>query len=197
MGLVRDELLHHRQVVDRLLAGLLADIEAAAAIVTAALAAGRTLFLFGNGGSAGDAQHLAAELVGRYRVADRPPLPAIALTTDSSALTAIANDFSFADVFARQVEALVRPGDVAIGLSTSGNSENVAQGLIAARRAGARTIALLGGSGGRILPLCDLAIVVPEDATPRIQEMHILIGHILCAAVDAAWTEPRDLTGGP
>jgi D-sedoheptulose 7-phosphate isomerase len=187
MSTVRDELQRHRDVVDRVVATLTEPIEAAAAVIIASLRAGGKVLLFGNGGSAADAQHIAAELVGRYVAPDRRPLPAIALTTDTSALTAIANDFSFATVFERQVEALAGPGDVAIGISTSGDSDNVLNGLIAAERAGARTIALLGRSGGRIRPRCELSLVVPADETARIQEMHILIGHILCAAVDAAF----------
>lgn len=139
---------------------------------------GRILF-FGNGGSAADAQHLAAELVVRYRV-NRRPLAAIALTTDSSILTACANDFSYDDVFARQVEALMRPGDVAIGISTSGNSPNVLRGLEAARRLGGIAAGLSGRDGGAMREVCDPLIVVPSTVTARIQEMHILIGHALC-----------------
>ncbi|MFO1128791.1 MAG: D-sedoheptulose 7-phosphate isomerase [Rhodospirillales bacterium] len=189
MSLVRDELVRHREVVDRVLDGLVGGIERAGTMVVDSLRAGGTLFIFGNGGSAADAQHIAAELVGRYLAKKRKALPAIALTTDTSALTAIANDFSFATVFERQVEALARPGDVALGISTSGESENVLLGLKAAQAAGAATIALLGRSGGRIASVCDLPLVVPSDETPRIQEMHILIGHLMCAHVDTAFTE--------
>ena len=185
MSAVRDGLLRHRTVVDRVLEDLVGGIEHAAEMVAQVLRAGGKVLLFGNGGSAADAQHIAAELVGRYLAPNRRPLPAIALTTDTSALTAIANDFSFASVFERQVEALARPGDMAIGISTSGESENVLRGLRAARGIGAQTIALLGRSGGRIASACDLALVVPADETPRIQEMHILIGHLICAHIDA------------
>src|SRR5208282_1869296 len=128
------------------------------------------------GGSAADCQHIAAELVIRYK-SDRAPIAAIALTTDTSALTAGANDFGFESVFARQVEALARAGDVVLGLSTSGNSPNVIAGLAAARARAARTIGLTGGSGGKMASHCDLLITVPSKVTARIQEMHILVGH--------------------
>lgn len=145
--------------------------------------AGRTIVFFGNGGSAADAQHLAAELTVRY-VRDRAPIAALALTTDTSALTAIGNDFGFERLFSRQVEALCRPGDVCIGISTSGRSENVLQGLIAARSAGCIAAGLLGGDGGRMLSLCDPALVVPSTVTARVQEMHILLGQMLCGALE-------------
>ncbi|MFO1152671.1 MAG: D-sedoheptulose 7-phosphate isomerase [Rhodospirillales bacterium] len=189
MSVIRDEVVRHREVVERVLDGLIDQIEEASQMVADGLRAGGKLLVFGNGGSAGDAQHIAAELVGRYLANNRRPLPAIALTTDTSALTAIANDFSFASVFERQVQALAGPRDVAIGISTSGESENVLLGLRAAQAAGARTIALLGRSGGRIAAACDLPLIVPSAETPRIQEMHILIGHLICAYVDAAFAE--------
>jgi D-sedoheptulose 7-phosphate isomerase len=189
MSIVREELVRHREVVDRVLGQLVGRIEEAAGRIAEALRGGGTLLLFGNGGSAADAQHVAAELVGRYLAKNRKALPAIALTTDTSALTAIANDFSFDTVFERQVEALARPGDVALGISTSGESENVLRGLKAAQAIGAGTIALLGRSGGRIASACDLALIVPAEETPRIQEMHILIGHLMCAHIDAAFAE--------
>jgi D-sedoheptulose 7-phosphate isomerase len=150
-----------------------------AAICGDALAKGGKILFFGNGGSAADAQHLAAELVVRYR-AERRALPAIALTTDTSILTAAANDLSFDDVFARQVEALARPGDVAIGISTSGRSPNVLRALTAARTIGAVAAGFSGRDGGAMVGACDPLIVVPSDVTARIQEMHILIGHSLC-----------------
>lgn len=154
-----------------------------------ALNRGGKIVFFGNGGSAADAQHLAAELVVRYRQ-ERPAMAAIALTTDSSILTACANDYSYDHVFARQVEALVRPEDAVIGISTSGNSPNVLAGLEAARRLGAATIGFAGRDGGKMPSLCDALLVVPSPVTARIQEMHIMIGHALCdlleqAAVDA------------
>lgn len=144
---------------------------------------GKKLLLFGNGGSAADAQHLAAEMVSRFRL-ERSALPALALTTNSSVVTAIGNDYEYARVFERQVEALANPGDVVIGISTSGNSENVRLGLERAREKGAFAVGLLGNGGGRILTHCDIALVVPGSDTPRIQEVHILLGHILCDLVE-------------
>lgn len=152
-------------------------------LLVESLRAGGKLLLFGNGGSAADAQHLAAEFVGRYEK-DRSPLAAIALTTDTSALTAIGNDYGFEQVFARQIRALGRRGDVAIAISTSGRSENVILGVEAAREAGLATIALTGGDGGKLAPIVDIAIVVPSTTTARIQECHITIGHVLCEYVD-------------
>jgi D-sedoheptulose 7-phosphate isomerase len=143
---------------------------------------GKIVF-FGNGGSAADAQHLATEFVVRFKV-NRKALPAIALTTDTSALTAIGNDFGFDHIFERQVEALCTSKDLVIGISTSGNSENVVRGLLAARRLGAVTAALLGGDGGRIREVADHALVVPSTVTARIQEVHILLGHTLCDYVE-------------
>jgi D-sedoheptulose 7-phosphate isomerase len=149
----------------------------------AALRAGNKLMFFGNGGSAADAQHLAAELVVRYRT-DRAPLAAVALTTDSSVLTAGANDFGYDTVFESQLRALGRPGDVAIGLSTSGNSENVLRALRAARDIGAVPAALAGKGGGALVGLADPLLVVPSDVTARIQEMHIVLGHLLCDVLE-------------
>jgi D-sedoheptulose 7-phosphate isomerase len=163
-------------------AGAVADV--AEAFVNA-LSSGRTLFFFGNGGSAADAQHLAAEFVNRF-LAERPPLPSVALTTDTSVLTSIGNDRDFSLVFSRQVEALGRPGDVAVGLSTSGRSRNVLEGLRAARAKGLVTVGLTGNDGGAMRGLCDHLIPVPSAVTARIQEIHILVGHILCQLVDEA-----------
>jgi D-sedoheptulose 7-phosphate isomerase len=143
---------------------------------------GKILFC-GNGGSAADAQHLAAELVGRFQV-NRRALPAIALTTDTSILTALANDFAFDTVFARQVEALARPGDVLIGISTSGNSPNVLKALDAAKGLGATAAGLAGRDGGAMVGRADPLLVVPSDVTARIQEMHILLGHMLCDVIE-------------
>jgi D-sedoheptulose 7-phosphate isomerase len=148
-----------------------------------ALDQGGKILLFGNGGSAADSQHLAAELVVRYTRARRAA-PAIALTTDSSILTACGNDLSFDDIFARQVEALGRPGDVAIGISTSGNSPNVLRALEAARAAGLTAAGLSGRDGGAMTGLADPLIVIPSSITARIQEMHILIGHALCDVLE-------------
>lgn len=145
---------------------------------------GGKVLAFGNGGSAADAQHLAAELVNRFRI-DRPPLAALALTTDTSALTAIGNDFGFDQVFEKQVRALARPGDVALGITTSGTSPNVVRGLEAARSAGCLCAGLTGGSGGRLGELCDFVFVVPSRETPRIQECHIAWIHAFCDLIDA------------
>lgn len=147
--------------------------------------AGGKLLIFGNGGSAADAQHIAAEFVGRFYV-QRRALPAMALTVNSSALTAIGNDFGFEAVFERQVEAFGRPGDVAIGLSTSGNSPNVVAGLRAARAGGLVTVAMTGSSGGRMAAEADHCVTIPSADTPRIQEAHILLGHIWSEMVEQA-----------
>ncbi|MBI5184175.1 MAG: D-sedoheptulose 7-phosphate isomerase [Nitrospinae bacterium] len=158
---------------------LVDPIAEAATAMASCLREGKKIVLMGNGGSAADAQHIAAEFVGRF-LKERRPLPAIALTTDASILTAIGNDYGFEKVFERQVEALVREGDVVIGISTSGNSENVLAALKKSRELGARTIALLGCGGGKIALEADIPITVPSSETPRIQETHITIGHILC-----------------
>lgn len=142
-------------------------------------ARGGKIMLFGNGGSAADAQHLATELVIRYKV-DRRALPAIALTTDTSLLTACANDFSYDDIFSRQIEALARPGDVCLGITTSGNSPNVIKAMEQARAMGAVAAGFAGRDGGRMKGLADPLVIVPSQVTARIQEMHILLGHILC-----------------
>jgi len=148
-----------------------------------ALEAGGTVFTFGNGGSAADAQHIAAELVGRFQLLRRP-YSAIALTTDTSVLTAIANDTSFEEVFSRQVEAFVKAGDVVVGISTSGKSQNVIRGIMSAHKRRAKTVGLTGGDGGELAASVDRAIIVPSNNTQRIQEAHVLIGHIICGIVE-------------
>ncbi len=145
--------------------------------------AGNKVFLFGNGGSAADAQHIAAEFVNRY-IMDRPPLPAIALTTDTSVLTSISNDMAFNEIFSRQLKALGKEGDVAVGLSTSGNSSNVIKAFEVAQEMGMRTVALTGNDGGALSKIADLTLVVSSSSTPRIQETHILVGHLLCEMVE-------------
>lgn len=152
--------------------------------IAEALRAGGKVLLFGNGGSAADAQHIAAELVNRFLL-DRRALPAIALTTDSSVLTSISNDRDYAEVFSRQVEALGRRGDVAIGISTSGKSASVVRGIEAACSVPMRTVAFTGGDGGKLVALVDYAFVVPSRSTPRIQEVHATLGHVLCQLVEA------------
>jgi len=157
--------------------------------IVSACRAGGAVYLFGNGGSAADAQHIACELVGRF-LTERPALRAQALTTDSSVLTAVANDYDFEKVFARQLEAYGRPGDVAIGLSTSGNSPNVVAGLATARRIGMRTIAFTGAGGGRCAELADVLLDVPcSQPCPRIQEAHAVTYHVLCEFVERALTQ--------
>jgi len=158
-------------------------IERVARLLAERLKRGGTIYLFGNGGSAADAQHIAAELVGRFSK-ERPPLPAVALTTDTSALTAISNDYGFETVFQRQVEALVKEKDAVIGISTSGRSENVYRGLKAAKSIGALTVAFLGGDGGKIKEVADHPLIVPSFETPRIQECHITLGHVLCDLIE-------------
>lgn len=152
-------------------------------LIVEAFKAGNKLLLFGNGGSAADAQHIAAEFVNRYLI-ERPPLPAIALTTDTSILTSISNDYSFQDIFVKQIKALAKTGDVAIGISTSGRSVNVLKGIKAAKEMGLRTIALVGGDGGELAKIADEALIVESASTSRIQEVHITIGHIICEMVD-------------
>lgn len=172
--------------------GLFASLEAlgepvhrAAKVMSRALQGGGKVMLCGNGGSAADAQHLAAEFTGRF-VKDRRPLAALALSTDTSALTCIANDYSFDDVFRRQVEGLGKPGDCLLAISTSGNSRNVVTAAEAARAMGITTVGLLGRDGGALVNVCDLPIVVPGRSTARIQEAHIFIGHVLCAQIEEA-----------
>lgn len=157
----------------------------AGGLITGALQEGRKLLLFGNGGSAADAQHLATEFTGRF-LRERRALPAIALTTDSSALTSIGNDYGFDRVFARQVEALAEPGDVVIAITTSGGSRNVLEGVKAARERKAAVIGLTGAKGRAFAAHCDVAFVVPTRFTPHVQEAHIAIGHILCELADEA-----------
>jgi D-sedoheptulose 7-phosphate isomerase len=164
--------------------GLAGQIERAARTIEQTIRGGNKLMFCGNGGSAADSQHLAAEFTGRF-VKDRKPLAGLALSTDSSALTCIANDYSFDDVFSRQVVGLGRAGDSLLAISTSGNSKNVIRAVEAARPLDIRTIGLLGRDGGQLRDLCDLAIVVPSKTTARIQEAHIFIGHTLCAMVEA------------
>lgn len=184
-GLVAAELDAFIQVLTAMAAEQTPAIVAMAGLLTDALRAGHKVLLFGNGGSAADAQHIAAELVGRYKLL-RPALPALALTTDTSALTAIGNDYGYQAVFARQVEAHARPGDVVIAISTSGNSPSVLEGVAAARRQGAITVGLTGGSGGQLVVAVDHCIVAPSDQTPHIQQAHITIGHIVCDLVEQA-----------
>jgi D-sedoheptulose 7-phosphate isomerase len=181
--LLHQELAEHRSAFEATAQMLTQPFIEALELLELAIRGGGKLLLFGNGGSAADAQHIAAELIVRYK-ADRSPIAAIALTTDSSTLTACGNDLGFDALFERQVEGLARKGDVAIGISTSGNSENVLRALTRARAMGLKTVGLAGGTGGHMRALCDVLILVPSPVTARIQEMHITIGHVLCKALE-------------
>lgn len=175
-------LSEHRAVFQQLDA-LGAPVQAAGRLASCALQTGHKLMFCGNGGSAADSQHLASELTGRF-IKDRRPLAAMALSTDSSALTCIGNDYAFDEVFARQLVALGRTGDVLVAISTSGNSRNVIRAAEEARVLGIRVIGLLGRDGGALAALCDVPVVVPSEVTARIQEAHILIGHTLCGLIE-------------
>ena len=183
--ILRENLESSLAVHRRFLSECLPELNAAADALVTAYRSGRKALFFGNGGSAADAQHLAAEFLGRY-LKERGPLPAVALHGNSSAVTAIANDYGYEQVFSRQLQALAASGDVAVGISTSGNSPSVTEALIAARRMGLTTIGLTGASGGKMRGLVDVLIAVPSNETPRIQECHILAGHALCDAVEQA-----------
>jgi D-sedoheptulose 7-phosphate isomerase len=159
--------------------------ERVARTLIAAFGAGRKVLWMGNGGSAADAQHLAAEFSGRF-LRERPALPSEALSVNASAVTAIANDFGFETVFARQVEAFAQPGDVVIGITTSGNSPNIVRGLEAAKRRGATTIAFTGNGGGAVAAIADISLVGPDGYSALVQEVHIALGHIICDLVDQA-----------
>ena len=178
-----NSLSQHLSVFQELSAGFTPVIEECAELLAEAFTSGNKILICGNGGSAADAQHLAAEFVGRYET-ERVALPAIALTTDTSALTALANDYDFERIFARQVEALARPGDVLIAISTSGNSPNVIAATMKAREIGCRIIGLTGAKGKKLASLCDSCILVPSERTARIQEAHITIAHIWCEMID-------------
>lgn len=160
--------------------------------ITSALKAGNKILLFGNGGSAADAQHLAAEFVNRF-VIERPPLPAIALTTDSSVITSIGNDYDFSEIFSKQIRAIGQAGDIAWGISTSGNSGNVFKGLEAAKKLGLVTISFTGKDGGNIAKIADLSINVSSDVTARVQEAHITAGHAICDLIDIKLFQKPDL----
>jgi len=175
----------HRLVAEALLASFADPIEQAARRLIECYRAGGKLLVMGNGGSAADAQHFAAELVGRFSV-DRPAWAALALTTDPSIMTSVGNDFGFDAVFRRQVEAHGKPGDVALGISTSGRSANVIEGLRVARDRGLLTVGLSGGGGGRLEGLVHYLIDVPHHATPRIQEVHAVVVHVLCQVIEEA-----------
>ena len=175
--------LQEHQLLFRNITALEPMVNEASDLIARAFTSGNKLMLCGNGGSAADCQHIAAEMTGRF-IKDRMPLPAIALTTDTSALTCIANDYSFEDIFARQIGALGRSEDVLIAISTSGNSGNVIQAMHVAKEIGIKVIALSGRDGGQMKSLADLLILVPSKTTARIQEAHIFIGHMICGLVE-------------
>jgi len=182
-GTIRLQLQSHRQVIETIEQQLTYAIAAVGCLLAEALGSGKKLLVMGNGGSAADAQHFAAEMVGRFKL-ERRGLPAIALTTDTSILTAIGNDYGFDMIFRRQVEALATAGDVVVGISTSGSSENVRAALLLAGELGCRTVGLLGKDGGTIKECVEIALTVPSHDTPRVQEGHITIIHIICDLVE-------------
>lgn len=173
----------HQAVIAKLV-DLIPAISEVANELRACLARGGKILLCGNGGSAADSQHIAAEIVGRFKK-ERRGLPAIALTTDTSIITSVGNDYGYDFIFSRQVEALANPQDVVIGISTSGNSKNVVKAIEQAKEMGVTTVGLLGGSGGKLAELCTYSLTMPSNDTPRIQEAHILIGHSLCEMLEA------------
>lgn len=180
---IESELKLHLEIVQKVIMELQPAIEELSNELVGTIKRGNKIILFGNGGSAADAQHIAAELSGRYKK-ERRGLPALALTTDTSALTAISNDYGIEFMFSRQVEALANPGDTLIGISTSGNSQNVVNGLIRGKEINCKTFGLSGNMGGKLNNVCDLNIIIPSDNTARIQEMHILVGHICCQIIE-------------
>ncbi|MDC0492615.1 D-sedoheptulose 7-phosphate isomerase [Candidatus Pseudothioglobus singularis] len=185
-SIIQSEFIEHLKTSRDTMEAITEKIDQAASTCIDCLKKDNKVLICGNGGSAADAQHIAAEIVGRYKT-DRKGLPAIALTTDTSAITAISNDFGYLNVFDRQIEALARESDVLIGISTGGSSENVINGIKRANQMKCKTIGLSGKDGGMLNSLCDLNIVVPSEDTARIQEMHILIGHIICQLIDNAF----------
>ena len=188
---IKNEFNEHIETSKKTMEACIDDIEIASNICIDSLKNGNKILIFGNGGSAADAQHIAAEIIGRYKT-ERKGLAAIALTTDSSALTSIGNDFGYEEIFKRQVEALALPGDTLIGISTGGSSKNVINALKIAKQIQCKTIGLSGKSGGEFNSVCDINIVVKAQDTARIQEMHILIGHTICHLIDHAFVETTE-----
>ena len=182
------EFLAHQETIAKVIETMQEPLLEASKLAVETLRAGNKILLCGNGGSAADAQHIAAELTGRYKT-ERRGLPGIALTTDTSALTAIGNDYGYDRVFDRQVEALANKGDLIIGISTSGNSKNIISALKLGREFGCKTLGFSGRDGGAMNEVCDINLVVPSNNTPRIQEMHILFGHTICQLIDEAFDE--------
>lgn len=182
---IKDIMLESIQVKEQLLHTSIGTIKEIAELMIEALKKNGKVIIFGNGGSASDSQHIAAELVGRFKK-DRSALAAIALTTNTSILTSLANDYGYEIIFARQIEALGQKNDIAIGISTSGKAKNVASGLKQAKKMGIKTVALTGGDGGEIAKLADISLIVPSTVTARIQEAHITVGHIICELTEQA-----------
>lgn len=185
---IKNEFISHLETIQKVIETMQDDLEKASLLAVQTLKNGNKILLCGNGGSAADAQHIAAELTGRYKT-ERRGLPAIALTTDTSALTAIGNDYGYDRVFDRQVESLAQKGDLLIGISTSGNSANVINAFKVAKEMGCKTLGLSGRDGGAMNEWCDLNVVVPSNNTPRIQEMHILFAHTICQIIDDEFTK--------
>lgn len=188
--MITQEFKTHIEVAQKTLQSLQVQIKQAAQECISTLKNSNKILICGNGGSAADSQHFAAELTGRYKT-ERMGLPAIALSTDTSALTAIGNDYGFEFVFSRQIQALAQKGDLVFAISTSGNSKNICNALIAAKEKECKTIGLSGKDGGEMNKLTDLNLIIPSSDTPRIQEMHILIIHCLCQAMDEAFMEQQ------
>lgn len=180
---IEKEFQGHFEIIQKVMQTMQKPLEEASKLVVDTFKSGNKILLFGNGGSAADAQHIAAELTGRYKT-ERRGLPGIALTTDTSALTAIGNDYGYDRVFDRQVEALANKGDLLIGISTSGNSKNVINAFKIGQEKGCKILGLTGRDGGIMNEYCDVNLIVPSDDTPRIQEMHILFGHTICQIID-------------
>lgn len=180
---IQDILLESIHVKEEILRSGISQVKGIADLIIESLKKGGKVILFGNGGSAADAQHIAAEFIGRFKK-DRTALAAISLTTNTSVLTSLANDYGYEVVFAKQIEALGQKNDIAIGISTSGKAKNVALGIKQARKNGLKTIALTGGDGGELAKLADVSFVVPSPITARVQEAHITIGHIICELVE-------------
>ena len=182
-NVIESEFLGHLETIQKVIETMSEPLSEASKVTVDALKNGKKVLLFGNGGSAADAQHIAAELTGRYKT-ERRGLPGIALTTDTSALTAIGNDYGYDRVFDRQVESLAQEGDVLIGISTSGNSKNVINAFKIGQEIGCKLIGFTGRDGGEMNEFCDVNLIVPSNDTPRIQEMHILFGHTICQIID-------------
>jgi D-sedoheptulose 7-phosphate isomerase len=183
IDIIKSELNSHLDTINDVRNCMLEDIQDASNLCVKILKNGKKIILCGNGGSAADAQHIAAELTGRYKK-ERRGLPCIALTTDTSALTAIGNDYGYDKVFSRQVEAIASKGDLLIGISTSGNSQNIINAFKSAKSIGCNILGFSGCKGGAMNSFCDINLIVPSNNTPRIQEMHILLGHIICQIID-------------